>query len=51
MVDVFHTIFGVAGRSLVDDLDPAYCMPASLIKDLWLKKGWKALPWRKEGTG
>jgi geranylgeranyl transferase type-2 subunit beta len=48
----FHTIFGVAGLSFLgypglDDLDPVYCMPASLIERLEPKKGWKALPRRK----
>ncbi|KAH9053767.1 terpenoid cyclases/Protein prenyltransferase [Lactarius vividus] len=52
MVDVFHTLFGVAGLSLLgypglEDLDPVYCMPASLIERLGLKKGWKALPRRE----
>ena len=52
MVDVFHTVFGVAGLSLLgyprlDDLDPVYCMPASLVERLGLKKGWKALPRRE----
>lgn len=47
--DVFHTHFGVAGLSLLgypelDDLDPVYCMPASLIENLGLRKGWSALP-------
>lgn len=48
MVDVFHTQFGVAGLSLLGypdlmDLDPVYCMPASIIERLGLRKGWKAL--------
>ncbi|KAF9236146.1 terpenoid cyclases/protein prenyltransferase alpha-alpha toroid [Melanogaster broomeanus] len=48
MVDVFHTHFGVAGLSLLGfpglvDLDPVYCMPASIIKAKGLRKGWKAL--------
>jgi geranylgeranyl transferase type-2 subunit beta len=52
MVDVFHTVFGVAGLSLLgypglDDLDPVYCMPASLIERMGLKKSWKALPRRE----
>ena len=52
MVDVFHTWFGVAGLSLLgypglDDLDPVYCMPASLIERMGLKKSWKALPRRE----
>ncbi|KAI0248223.1 rab geranylgeranyltransferase [Lactifluus subvellereus] len=52
MVDVFHTLFGVAGLSLLgypglDDLDPVYCMPASLIERMGLKKSWKALPRRE----
>ncbi|KAI0807124.1 rab geranylgeranyltransferase [Fomes fomentarius] len=47
--DVFHTVFGVAGLSLLgypglDDLDPVYCMPASLIESKGLRKGWSALP-------
>ncbi|OAX33878.1 rab geranylgeranyltransferase [Rhizopogon vinicolor AM-OR11-026] len=46
--DVFHTLFGVAGLSLLGypalmDLDPVYCMPASIIEKLGLRKGWKAL--------
>ncbi|OSX62735.1 hypothetical protein POSPLADRAFT_1046141 [Postia placenta MAD-698-R-SB12] len=49
--DVFHTQFGVAGLSLLgypglNDLDPVYCMPASLIERMGLKKGWQALPRR-----
>lgn len=48
MVDVFHTHFGVAGLSLLGypglvDLDPVYCMPASVIDARGLRKGWKAL--------
>ncbi|PSR75178.1 hypothetical protein PHLCEN_2v9268 [Hermanssonia centrifuga] len=51
--DVFHTHFGVAGLSLLgypglDDIDPVYCMPASLIEAKGLKKDWQALP-RREG--
>ncbi|KAI9463113.1 rab geranylgeranyltransferase [Boletus coccyginus] len=51
MVDVFHTHFGVAGLSLLGypglvDLDPVYCMPASIIEEKGLRKGWKALPRR-----
>jgi len=47
--DVFHTCFGVAGLSILgypglDDLDPVYCMPASLIEKMGLRKGWQALP-------
>jgi len=49
MTDVFHTLFGVAGLSLLgysglEDVDPVYCMPTSLIERMGLKKGWKALP-------
>ncbi|KAG1824955.1 rab geranylgeranyltransferase [Suillus variegatus] len=48
MPDIFHTIFGLAGLSLLGypalvDLDPVYCMPASIIENLGLRKGWKAL--------
>jgi len=52
MADVFHTLFGVAGLSLLgypglDDLDPVYCMPKSVIEKMGLKKGWVALERRK----
>lgn len=51
MVDVFHTIFGVAGLSILGypglvDLDPVYCMPAKLIESKGLHKDWQALPRR-----
>ncbi|KAI0942616.1 hypothetical protein AcW1_003199 [Taiwanofungus camphoratus] len=51
--DVFHTHFGVAGLSLLgypglNDLDPVYCMPASLIETKGLRKGWQALPRQKD---
>ncbi|THH14286.1 hypothetical protein EW146_g6023 [Bondarzewia mesenterica] len=51
MADVFHTLFGVAGLSLLGfpglmDIDPVYCMPASVIEAKGLRKGWKALPRR-----
>ncbi|KAL4063915.1 terpenoid cyclases/protein prenyltransferase alpha-alpha toroid [Scleroderma yunnanense] len=51
MADVFHTQFGIAGLSLLGypglvDLDPVYCMPASIIEARGLRKGWKALPRR-----
>jgi geranylgeranyl transferase type-2 subunit beta len=51
MVDVFHTVFGVAGLSLLGypglvDLDPVYCMPADVIEKKGLRKSWKALPRR-----
>ncbi|KAL7283316.1 hypothetical protein ACG7TL_002745 [Trametes sanguinea] len=47
--DVFHTLFGVAGLSLLghpglEDLDPVYCMPAHLIESKGLRKDWQALP-------
>ncbi|KAJ3478411.1 hypothetical protein NLI96_g9774 [Meripilus lineatus] len=49
--DVFHTQFGVAGLSILGypgllDLDPVYCMPASVIESLGLRKDWEALPRR-----
>lgn len=49
MADVFHTLFGVAGLSLLGypglvDLDPVYCMPAKLIEKMGLRKRWSALP-------
>ncbi|KAG1747939.1 rab geranylgeranyltransferase [Suillus paluster] len=48
MPDVFHTLFGLAGLSLsgypaLVDLDPVYCMPASIIESMGLRKGWEAL--------
>ncbi|KAJ2923535.1 hypothetical protein H1R20_g13563, partial [Candolleomyces eurysporus] len=51
MADVFHTIFGVAGLSILgypglEDLDPVYCMPAKLIEAKGLRKEWQALPRR-----
>ncbi|CAE6480771.1 unnamed protein product [Rhizoctonia solani] len=51
MADVFHTLFGVAGLSLLGypglvDLDPVYCMPAAIIEQLGLRKDWRALPRR-----
>ncbi|CAE6451036.1 hypothetical protein ACGC1H_006590 [Rhizoctonia solani] len=51
MADVFHTLFGVAGLSLLGypnlvDLDPVYCMPATTIEKLGLRKDWRALPRR-----
>ncbi|EGO02235.1 hypothetical protein SERLA73DRAFT_178083 [Serpula lacrymans var. lacrymans S7.3] len=47
-VDVFHTCFGTAGLSLLGypglvDLDPVYCMPASVIEAKGLRKDWQAL--------
>jgi geranylgeranyl transferase type-2 subunit beta len=51
-VDVFHTIFGVAGLSILgypglQDLDPVYCMPAALIESKGLRKRWKGLGRKK----
>ncbi|EUC63851.1 Rab geranylgeranyl transferase type II beta subunit, putative [Rhizoctonia solani AG-3 Rhs1AP] len=51
MADVFHTLFGVAGLSLLGypslvDIDPVYCMPAATIEKLGLRKDWRALPRR-----
>ncbi|KAJ3869575.1 rab geranylgeranyltransferase, partial [Lentinula novae-zelandiae] len=48
MPDVFHTHFGMAGLSLLGypglvDIDPVYCMPAALIENLGLRKGWQSL--------
>ncbi|KAJ7742446.1 rab geranylgeranyltransferase [Mycena maculata] len=52
VVDVFHTHFGVAGLSILGypglvDLDPVYCMPATIIEAKGLKKGWKNLERRQ----
>jgi len=51
IADVFHTLFGVAGLSLLGypglaDIDPVYCMPVGVIEILGLRKGWAALPRR-----
>ncbi|KAF8917068.1 rab geranylgeranyltransferase [Mucidula mucida] len=51
MADVFHTQFGVAALSTLGypglvDLDPVYCMPASIIASRGLSKDWEALPRR-----
>lgn len=48
-VDVFHTIFGVAGLSLLgypglEDVDPLFCMPASVIRKMGIGKSYTALP-------
>ncbi|TVY27393.1 Geranylgeranyl transferase type-2 subunit beta [Lachnellula hyalina] len=37
MVDVFHTVFGIAGLSLlgypgVEEVDPVYCMPKTVVE-------------------
>jgi len=49
MVDVFHTLFGVAGLSLLghpglESIDPVYCMPEDVIRLRGLRKAWRALP-------
>ncbi|OCH90394.1 rab geranylgeranyltransferase [Obba rivulosa] len=51
-VDVFHTLFGVAGLSLLgypglEDLDPVYCMPAKFIEAKGLRTNWQSLPRRR----
>lgn len=48
-VDVFHTVFGLAGLSLLgypglQDIDPLYCMPADVMAARGLTKPYKALP-------
>ncbi|KAJ9122382.1 hypothetical protein QFC22_001804 [Naganishia vaughanmartiniae] len=48
-VDVFHTNFGLAGLSLLgyaglQDIDPVYCMPVTVIERLGLKKRYQLLP-------
>ena len=45
-------IYCVLGLSLLgypglDDIDPVYCMPASLIEKMGLRKAWRALPRRE----
>jgi len=52
MPDVWHTVFGVAGLSLLgypglEDLDPVYCMPSDVIERRGLRKAWLALPRRE----
>lgn len=46
MVDVFHTLFGVAGLSLLGypglkPVDPVYCMPKYVIERLGLPQRYK----------
>lgn len=48
-VDVFHTVFGLAGLSLLgypglDDIDPLYCMPAEVTEKRGLRKSYQTLP-------
>lgn len=48
-VDVFHTIFGLAGLSLLGypglcDIDPLYCMPAEVIERRGLRKEYHTRP-------
>lgn len=48
-VDVFHTVFGLAGLSLLgypglQDVDPLYCMPADIIAKLGLKQKYTTRP-------
>jgi len=55
MADVFHTLFGIAGLSLLgyqglEDIDPVYCMPARIIERRALRKNWRALPRRAPGA-
>lgn len=46
---MFHTVFGVAGLSLMGypglkDVDPLYCMPAEVIEKLGLRRKYQVLP-------
>jgi geranylgeranyl transferase type-2 subunit beta len=48
-VDVFHTVFGLTGLSLLgypglEDVDPLYCMPASVTEKRGLRKAYQTLP-------
>ena len=48
-VDVFHTVFGVAGLSLLgypglQDVDPLFCMPAAVTRKMGIGKAYTALP-------
>lgn len=48
-VDVFHTVFGLAGLSLLgypglDDIDPLYCMPAAVTEKCGLRRTYQTLP-------
>lgn len=48
-VDVFHTVFGVAGLSLLgypglNDIDPLYCLPAQVTEKLGLRTKYQTLP-------
>jgi geranylgeranyl transferase type-2 subunit beta len=46
MRDVFHGLY-LLGYPGLEDADPVYCMPASLIERIGLEKSWKALPRRE----
>lgn len=48
MVDVYHTVFGIAGLSLLgyenlEPVDPTYCLPAKLTSKipLWKRSSYK----------
>ncbi|KAJ2550253.1 Rab geranylgeranyltransferase [Coemansia sp. RSA 1878] len=49
VADVYHTCFGIAGLSLVrypglNEVDPVYCMPRSVVKRLGLHKWQDKVP-------
>ncbi|KAK0548647.1 Rab geranylgeranyltransferase [Tilletia horrida] len=53
--DVFHTVFGVAGLSLLGDasiaeVDPVFCLPAALTRKLGINKPFQVLPRREFPT-
>lgn len=46
--DIFHTLFGLAGLSLLGypelvPIDPVYCMPSEVIRNLGLSKDYQSL--------
>lgn len=45
---LFTIGLSLLGYPGLEDLDPVYCMPASIIEKMGLRKGWKALPRRQE---
>lgn len=46
LVNAMRTGLSLLGYPALDDLDPVYCMPASIIEARGLRKDWQALPRR-----
>ena len=45
--NAFFLGLSLLGYPGLDDLDPVYCMPKSVIEKMGLKKGWVSLERRK----